>query len=940
MDANKNVFISYGHNAYDDIVKRLANSIRELGYNVFFDVDYLHKGDWEDTIDNHIRGSKFFIFMISAKSVSKNGYCLNELCRSLECGNFIIPVNLDDSLAPLSINKYQRILLSNGIKPDGSVDELVYNNAFDKIKGILSGNLEYGYTDGEAMIKSVLKPISSKDELYRHYQVFKGRKKAFLEFEQFMSTDSNIWWLPSDPGTGKTAFSTMLAWNYPQMVAGIHLCKFNNSDRIDPKRVFATLAFQLSNFLPEYKEKLLELNELDKLFEKNAERIFEYLFIEPLHNINPNKNIALIIDALDEASFRGDNEICAILQRAKLKNIIPSWLKFILTSRREPEVVNYLNYISTISTQFEINTIDDIKEYYLDQFPDLDDKRLEILLNKSEGSFLYATEITKQVKNNTLSLDDINLFPPGIYGFFNDCFNRIFEAGVITFEDAKPVLEFLCIFTEVVTEEFLQEVLKADEYEIRKIVSSISGLFKVTNNGIEPIHKSLIDWLSSKENVAQKYYVSRRSGFKRLYDYLKNFYDKKRYNNIYLIKHFGKSLIELNKTDELEEMLNNYRFLAVRNKNLHFDTGLKEYLVEISKFDDPYSIFCGDTFIRLFEENRRLLYNSGMFFDLKKLGLTDALDDNAGTLSLEGEIGIAFYYYIVEEFDKAIKQCKSLINNNMDIKDKPALLAEVYNVKGLSERKLVEFDDAIASFNNAIINANEAINNDEYDNSDPEFELSMAYLILGKIYTNLLDFDKANESLDKAVEVLKARIDCLDDGDDKTAKLLFLAEEYRVYAYSCIWEEDFSKAESLLNECDIIYRDNKSSTDRYFLRYQYSSCLFHILKDEEEGIEIKLVSLLKNIKGKYDNGTINMYLGLLKLLSNSSDTIKYINESKKIFKQIKAYLELNEAQMVEDIYNKNNNIDSVVDYNFRNEYARVWIDYATRIINKLVNSNK
>ena len=932
-----NVFVSYGHNVYDNIVRRLVNSIKQKGYNVFFDVDCLHKGDWEETIDNHIRGSKYFLFMVSTKSISKNGYCLNELCRALECGNIVVPILLDDSLVPLSINKYQRLDLSVGIRPDGDIDDKIFNNVFEKIIGILSGNLEIGYTDGETMLKNYLKPISSKDDLHRHYLAFKGRRKAFEEFEEFMKCDSNIWWLPSNPGTGKTAFSTMLAWNYPEMVAGIHLCKFNNSDRIDPKRIFTTLAYQLANFIPEYKNKLLELNELDKIFEKNSERIFEYLFIEPLYNINPNKNIALVIDALDEASFRGDNEVCAILQRAKLKNNIPSWLKFVLTSRREPEVVNYLSYISIISNQFEVTTLDDIKEYYLDQFPHLNEEKLEILLNKSEGSFLYATEITKQVINKTLSLEDINLFPPGIYGFFNDCFNRIFDSGTITFDEVKPVLEFLCIFTEVVTEEFLEEILNCDEYEIRRIVSSISGLFKITQSGIEPIHKSLIDWLSSPGNVQQKYYVSRKSGFKRLYQYLKQIYDKKRYNNNYLIKHFGKTLIELNKADELEEMLNNYRFLSVRNKNLHFDTGLKEYLIEISHFDDPYAIFCGDTFIRLFEENRRLLYNSGMFFDLKKLGLTDALDDNKGTLSLEGEIGIAFYYYIVEEFDKAIKQCKSLINDNDEIQDKPGLLAEVFNVKGLSERKIVEFDNAIESFNNGIKNANLAIENEEYDSSDPEFELSMSYLILGKIYTNLLDFERANSCLDKACDVLNARIDNLDDGDDKTAKLLFLAEEYRVYAYSCIWEENYQKSEELLNKCDEIYKKNKSSTDRYFLRYQYTSCLLNIMKLEYEGVEVKLSSLLKNIKGKYDNGTINMYLGLLFLLKNSESTLKNINEAKKIFKQIKAYLELNEAQMIEEAYYKLNNINEAVDYNFRNEYAKIWIDYAINIVLKMYN---
>ena len=194
-------------------------------------------------------------------------------------------------------------------------------------------------------------------------------------------------------------------------------------------------------------------------------------------------------------------------------------------------------------------------------------------------------------------------------------------------------------------------------------------------------------------------------------------------------------------------------------------------------------------------------------------------------------------------------------------------------------RESLRYLKAIESFDNAIICSNNAKDTVPSKNSDPAFEESMAYLLLGKIYTNMLDFTKANECLDKSVEILNARIDELDDGDDKTAKLLFLAEEYRVYAYSCIWEEDFNKAEELLNECDEIYKNNKSSTDRYFLRYQYSSCLLNIMKDEEEGIEVKLLSLLKNIKGKYDNGTINMYLGLLNLLKNSSETKKYINDS-------------------------------------------------------------
>ncbi len=936
---SKNVFISYGHNCFDDLVDKLAKSIRSFGFNVFLDKDYLHLGDWENIIDNHIKDSQFFIYLISTRSVSKNGYCLNELCRAGEMNATIIPVKLDSSLPPLSINKYQRLSLEECIKPDNTFDEEIYNNTLNIIKGILDGNLECGYTDEDTMLKRSLAPISSKDDLFRHFAVFKGRKKAFLEFEEFMNSDETVLWIPAGPGTGKTAFSSMLCWNYREKIAGIHFCKFNNSDRTDSKRIFATLAYELSNSLPEYRQKLLELNELDKIYEKNAERIFEYLLIEPLHDLNPNKNYALIIDALDEATFRGDNEVCAIIQRAKLKNIIPSWLKFILTSRNEPEVRNYLNYICVKSTQFEKTTIDDIKEYYLAQFPNINDEQLAILLDKSEGSFLYATEISKQVNTNVLSLNDINLFPPGIYGFFNDCFNRIFSLDVkknISFEEVKPVLEFLCIFKETVNEEFLQEILKMDEYEIKRILSAISGLFNISSSGIEPIHKSLIDWLTDSSDVSHKYYISKKSGYQRLYSYLNAFYNKAKYNNINLIKYYGKTLIELKKDEELFDLLNNYRFISTRNKKLHFDTGLREYLLEISKYDDKEEVFQTDTFKKIFEENRRLLYNSGMFFILRDLGFTEALaDDYLGDFELEGEIGIAFYYYIVEEFEKAIKQCKYLINENKEIQDRPEYLAEIYNIKGLSERKLVEFDNAIESFTNAIKQANVALDRMDYNNSDPEYELAMAHLLLGKIYTNMLDFNKANETLDESVRILKSRLNDLDDGDEKTAKTLFLAEEYRVYAYTCIWEGDLNKAEELLNNCDAIYKDNKSSTDRYFLRYQYSSCLLNIMNNEKEGVEIKLLSLLKNANGKYDIGTINTYLGLFSLVSNL-DVSSYINESKKIFKRIKAYLELNEAQMIQDVYNTINGIDLKIDYDFKNEYARKWIIYAKERIMNLV----
>ena len=53
-ERNKNVFISYGHNNFDMLIEKVSKAIREKGYNVFLDKDYLNQGDWEDIIDNHI----------------------------------------------------------------------------------------------------------------------------------------------------------------------------------------------------------------------------------------------------------------------------------------------------------------------------------------------------------------------------------------------------------------------------------------------------------------------------------------------------------------------------------------------------------------------------------------------------------------------------------------------------------------------------------------------------------------------------------------------------------------------------------------------------------------------------------------------------------------------------------------------------------------------
>lgn len=937
----KNIFISYGHNNFDHIVKRFAEDLRALGANVFLDVDYLKTGDWEKIIDEHIIASKYFLFMVSARSVSHEGYCLNELCRAGESNSVIIPIKLDDSLIPLGINKYQRYSLMDCIDPNGELIEQKYAAFLGEIWNVLNGNVKKEFSDQEHRLEMCLRPISSRSNTFTYYNTFCGRESAFLAFESFVKSNKNIWWINARPGMGKTAFTSMLVWRYPQYVKAIHFCKFNNSDRVNPKNIISSVAYQLANSIPAYKEKLLQLFDLESLFDKSAARIFEYLLVEPMQGIDEEEPVVVVIDALDEASWRGENEMCKVL--ADMYRRIPSWLKFVISSRNESEIRRALLPISKEYVLSNDETETDLRIYYQSQFPEASKEKIDVLLTKSEGSFLYASEITKHIKDDNLSLDDINFFPVGIYGFFNDCFSRIFghENGM-DYESVKPLLEFLCISQEPADMNFLENYLQWSEYDLKRVLTHLSGLFPVRNNFIEPLHKSLIDWLTNADDIAQIFYISKRNGYSRLLNFIRKDYDAKNYSNKYVIKYYDSTLIELGMYEELSKSLDNYDYQHCVIEKLDFDFGLGRYLKELKELNSKLPEKCVEllvrpTFIRIFSENRRLLYNSGMFFDLKHCGLSVALRNDNSDWGIEGEIGKVFYYYIVEDFNRAIRKAKNLLQNNQQLIGNDYLKSELYNVKGLSERKLVMFHEAMESFEKSIECVDRVIDAEILPpNGDPEFEKSLSYLIKGKIYLHMVDFSNARRSIKTAIKTLRRKIDEMPRSDKRISNLLFLAEDYRVFADAYIWEGDFEAAEECLEECESIYSQNKSCIDRYYIRYKYTSLFLQLMRGNSQDIEGQLLHILsEEAVSSYDRGQVFFYLALNAFKNGDTSSwqsgIKWAQAGADEYDSIDAYMEMAECNLLHKL------LCDRLGTSYRaeredNEYIEKWIDYVSEYI--------
>ncbi len=931
MESSRRIFISYGHNNYDHIAARLANDLRKENFEVFLDTDYLNLGDWEEVIDNHIKSCKWMLFLVSKRSVQANGYCLNELCRAGELNMTIIPVTLDESLTPLSINRLQRIPMHECIQAQQVIESRYLEN-YKKILDIVTGNASLGFANVDIRLKTCLQPINNNYDLFNHYLNFCGRSRLFELFEDWVENGSSpIFWLKGNPGVGKTAFSSALCWKFPETVCAIHFCKFNNSDRSDPKKIITTLIYQLARLIPEYMEYLSNLADLEKIFDKNPSRIFEYLLIEPLANIHQSKTRVMVIDALDECTWGGENEIGNILMRNYRS--LPNWLKIFITARNETEISRTLSQFYVVDPL--INNDEDLREFFIKQLPEGTGRdTIEHLVKKSEGSFLYATEVCKEIKNGKRSVEGIENFPNGICGFFTDCFDRLFAGENnqknIPYEEIKPLLELLTISQEPVTIDTAMDYLQCDEYQVRRLVSKIITFFPLDtdSNMIHTMHKSVTDWLLNS-TASNRYYISKREANQKLANYMLRIYesdpDK---NDPFVAKRLGATLMELNQLDTLMRILQDPLFQLNRLKLLHLDTGFSSYLAELSyiyqhKQEKIQEIYAGEAFRQVFSKYRRILYNLGLFFNLRKLGFTSFLNSCTQPMGMEFEIGRVFYYYIVELFDKAIKCGKQLLQSNPQIQADPASMAEVYNVLGLSYRKVVKFQEAIDVFQRAIECGEEV---------DYLYEISMAHLILSKIKCRMLKPMEARKESRKAISKLEELIDELPEGDEKIANQLFLAEEKRVYADSLIWNRKFDDAREMLDDCARIYAALKR-TDRYYIRYKYTSVFLQIMTAPDLRLDAELIHIRSQItQGKYDLGQIDFLRSLnLYLCQKDSDKLEEAAElamkAIEYYEDICASLELAEASLVYNLCCEAMGSGELYEPDDSNEYIDTWIDY-------------
>lgn len=152
--------------------------------------------------------------------------------------------------------------------------------------------------------------------------------------------------LVAGPGIGKSSFCALLCTLRPEAVAAHHFCRWGDAEKASPRRMLASLAFQLAQRLPAallvYRELAAEL--ADQLASLSLDALFERLMLEPLMEVAARAagsslpDIVLLIDALDEAAgddAGGRNELLDLICRRF--NDLPAWVRFVISSRPRDE---------------------------------------------------------------------------------------------------------------------------------------------------------------------------------------------------------------------------------------------------------------------------------------------------------------------------------------------------------------------------------------------------------------------------------------------------------------------------------------------------------------------------------------------------------------------------------------------------------------------------
>lgn len=908
-DKKLSIFLSYGHDEFADIARRLKKDIESRGHKVWFDEEKLKAGKlWEDYIQDGIEevaasnDSGRVVLLMTPHSVRRpDGFCLNELARAIDREITIIPVMLVQVEPPFCICRIQWFDARDCVPLEDS-NELYEKKLNQLLEAIEDKKLDF---DGVTNAVSVLlKPFDFCKDIKHYNPQFTGRELLFNEVSNWLHDENagRVFFITGELGVGLSTIAMMLYSKNPEIKA-VHFCRYEDKDKCDTNRVVRSITHQLTTQLPGLLEAINGMSELRKIVENpSVTTVFERLLVDPLSSgTQPgNEPIVILIDSMHEASHidaktkHRINEIAELLSKELER--LPKRIRFILTSLPVREVRVPLQKYKPfhISARSKMNMEDihtylrkELKDRYGDDLYKLEED-VHAIAEKSEYLFLYLEKIKEEIDGGFLSLENIEEFPNGLGEFFLNFFDRQFKKdkpGRYYEQKQRPILEVIAAAFEPISLDILSKIFKWGPYDNYKYQEDWGSIFPVIDNRVRPFHHSLIAWITDINKAGYEYIVEVSEGHKKLAkagwrEFQRDSENMPDYYKTYLLAHLNFT----GQKDKVQEYVtdcgvicNYYNMVRLYElsrfwKEIENDKLIRICLASWNKElsnEKSFMSLAARCLGRLFQNKGD--YETALFYFNKKLEFAE--EKQSEVEHAEALYDIAWCYRHIDKFEDSIKNAEDarIIFDRLDFKSD---VAKCLSVKGVSHWHLNE--DMIAL--NEIKQAHEI-----FKDTNDVCNLAKALNHLGIIHRSLGQFTEAIRYLDEAKKIF-------DRINDKKG----LGKCLNSIGTCLWWSGDLDNAISNYNEANQI---NTEIDNQYVLGLTANS-LGYIYLEKKEWLNAKTefskASVVRQ-KLKIESYYLIDLSGLAMVNYKMGDLSGAKELSSKVFRDLKKY------KMVEDM---------------------------------------
>lgn len=226
------------------------------------------------------------------------------------------------------------------------------------------------------------------------------------DYQKWMSNleISNLLWINAEPGSGKSVLAAFLISRFLESSMRCHyyFFKHDNSGKRSASSLLRSLAFQISQDVPEFEAALDNMSKMGVRLEKlEARQIWHKLFVSVLFKLENNLPLYWVIDALDESE--SVNTIIELLSSLGYSKIP---IHIILFSRSTSSITRALDRISNIipvAVTSLVQNVSDIRFHttkeieYMHGAADLQQEIIGQIVDRAEGNFLWVSLVLREI---------------------------------------------------------------------------------------------------------------------------------------------------------------------------------------------------------------------------------------------------------------------------------------------------------------------------------------------------------------------------------------------------------------------------------------------------------------------------------------------------------------------------------------------------------------